>query len=320
MQTETTDSHRSAPLWLVMTAFAAVYLIWGSTYLGIRYAVETIPPFLMAGTRNFMAGLLLYAFARTRGDGPPTRAQWRDAAIAGGLMLLIGNGGVTWAEQMIPSSVAALLVALTPVWMVLFDWLRPQGRRPGPIVALGLAVGFAGTAMLAGGRWNGAGPNYGWGVAALMAASICWALGSIFNRSANKPASPFLSVAMQMIAGGTLLLGVSGSTGEWMTFSPGQVTWSSFAAWLYLMLAGSIIGFTAYVWLLHATTPARVATYAYVNPFIAVLLGCTIGREPFSQDVFIAGAMIITAVVLVLRGGTAKAAAKTVAPPCEEIA
>jgi drug/metabolite transporter (DMT)-like permease len=107
-----------------------VYLIWGSTYLGIRYAVETIPPFLMAGTRTFMAGLLLYAFARTRGDGPPTRAQWRDAAIAGGLMLLIGNGGVTWAEQMIPSSVAALLVALTPVWMVLFDWLRPQGRRP----------------------------------------------------------------------------------------------------------------------------------------------------------------------------------------------
>jgi drug/metabolite transporter (DMT)-like permease len=306
MQTETTDSHRSAPLWLLVAAFAAVYLIWGSTYLGIRYAVESIPPFLMAGTRNFIAGLLLYAFARMRGDGPPTRAQWRDAAIAGGLMLMIGNGGVTWAEQMIPSSVTALLIALTPVWMVLFDWLRPRGTRPGPVVLLGLAVGFAGTAMLAGGRWNGAGPAYGWGVAALMAASICWALGSVFNRNADKPASPFLSVAMQMIAGGGLLLGAATASGEWKTFSASQVTWLSFSAWLYLMLAGSLIGYTAYVWLLHATTPARVATYAYVNPLIAVLLGCTIGREPFSRDVLVAGTLIIAAVVLVLRGGAAK--------------
>jgi drug/metabolite transporter (DMT)-like permease len=320
MQTETTDAHRSAPLWLVVAAFAAIYVIWGSTYIAIRYAVESIPPFLMAGTRNLVAGLLLFAFARARGAGLPTRAQWRDAVIAGGLMLMIGNGGVTWAEQMIPSSVTALLIALTPVWMVLFDWLRPRGTRPGPVVLLGLAVGFAGTAMLAGGRWNGAESNYGWGVAALMAASICWALGSVFNRSADKPASPFLSVAMQMMAGGALLLGAAGASGEMKTFSPGQVTWLSFNAWLYLMLAGSIVGYTAYVWLLHATTPARVATYAYVNPLIAVLLGCTIGREPFSRDVFIAGAMIIAAVVLVLRGGSPQATAKTFTPPCEEVA
>lgn len=280
MQTETTDSHRSAPLWLVVAAFAAVYVIWGSTYLAIRYAVETIPPLLMAGSRHLVAGLLLFAFARARGAGPPTHAQWRDAVIAGALMLMIGNGGVTWAEQVISSSVTALLIGLTPVWMVLFDWLRPRGKRPGPVVVLGLVVGFTGTALLAGGRWNGAGPNYGWGVAALMAASICWALGSVFNRGANKPASPFLSVAMQMIAGGAMLLGTAGASGELKTFSPGQVTWLSFGSWLYLMLAGSIIGYTAYVWLLHATMPARVATYAYVNPLIAVLLGCTIGREP----------------------------------------
>lgn len=311
MQTETTDSHRSAPLWLVAAAFAAVYVIWGSTYLAIRYAVESIPPFLMAGTRNLVAGLLLFVFARVRGAGSPTRLHWHDAVIAGGLMLTIGNGGVTWAEQTISSSVAALLVGLTPVWMVLFDWLRPRGSRPGPVVTLGLAVGFTGVALLAVGRPNGANSSYGWGVAAVIAASIGWSLGSIFNRSANKPAGPFLAVAMQMMAGGALLLGLAVAAGELKQFSFAQVTWLSFGAWLYLMIAGSVIAYTAYVWLLHATTPARVATYAYVNPLIAVLLGCTIGREPFSQDVLIAGAMIIAAVVLVLRGGTAKAQSKT---------
>ena len=134
------------PVWGVIAAFAAVYVIWGSTYLGIRYAVESIPPFLMAGTRNLTAGLMLYAFARARGGATPSRVEWRDAAITGGLLLAVGNGGVTWAEQVIPSSVTALLVALTPLWMVLFDWLRPRGIRPRPFVVAGLAVGFVGVA------------------------------------------------------------------------------------------------------------------------------------------------------------------------------
>lgn len=305
-----TDSHRHAPLWLVVAAFAAVYVIWGSTYLAIRYAVESIPPFLMAGTRHFVAGLLLFTFTWARGNGPPTRLQWRDAVIAGGLMLTIGNGGVTWAEQTISSSVAALLVGLTPVWMVLFDWLRPGGVRPVPLVGLGLATGFAGVALLAGGRPDGADSTYGWGVAAVIAASVGWSLGSVFNRGANKPAGPFLAVAIQMMAGGVLLLGLAAASGEWRQFSFAQVTWISFGAWLYLMVAGSVVAYTAYVWLLHATTPARVATYAYVNPLIAVLLGCTIGREPFSRDVLVAGTLIIAAVVMVLRGGAAQAQAK----------
>ncbi len=306
MKTATTNASRFPPLWLVITAFAAVYLIWGSTYLAIRYAVESIPPFLMAGTRNLVAGLLLFAFARARGAGWPTRRQWRDAVIAGGLMLTIGNGGVTWAEQTISSSVAALLIGLTPVWMVLFDWLRPHGVRPTPLVLLGLAVGFTGVALLAGGHPNGAGSTYGWGVVAVLSASIGWSFGSVFNRSANKPDGPFLAVAIQMIAGGAMLLGLSVAVGEWGNFSFAQVTMLSFGAWLYLMVAGSIIAYTAYVWLLHATTPARVATYAYVNPLIAVLLGCTIGREPFSREVLMAGGLIIAAVVLVLRGATTK--------------
>jgi len=301
----------------VMAAFAAVYIIWGSTYLGIRYAVESIPPFLMAGTRNLAAGLLLYAFARARGATAPSRVEWRNAAITGGLLLTIGNGGVTWAEQVIPSGVTALVVALTPLWMVLFEWLRPEGVRPRPYVIAGLVVGFAGVALLAHGHGNYAGPAYGWGIAALMAASMSWALGSIFNRQARKPASPLLGVAMQMIAGGALLLCLAAARGEAGQFSFHQVTLLSAGAWAYLTAFGSLVGFTCYVWLLHASTPARVATYAYVNPFIAVLLGCTIGHETFSHELFVAGVLIIAAVVLIVRGGVSKVEPTT---QCEEVA
>ena len=305
------------PVWGVMAAFAAVYVIWGSTYLGIRYAVETIPPFLMAGTRNLAAGLLLYAFARARGGPAPSRLEWRNAAIAGGLMLALGNGGVTWAEQVIPSSVTALVVALTPVWMVLFDWLRPGGQSPRPFVITGSTVGFIGVALLGHGHGDHRGPAYDWGIAALLMASIGWAFGSIFNRQARKPESPMLGVAMQMIAGGTLMLGFAAVRGEAAQFAFDRVTPLSMGAWLYLTVFGSLVGYTCYVWLLHATTPTRVATYAYVNPFIAVLLGCTVGHEPFSHELFMAGVLIIAAVVLIVRGGAAKAEPAT---QCEEVA
>jgi drug/metabolite transporter (DMT)-like permease len=315
MKSETSSA--TAATGSIVVAFAAVYLIWGSTYLGIRYAVESIPPFLMAGSRNLAAGLLLYAIARARNHTPPSRVEWRDAAIAGGLMLALGNGGVTWAEQVIPSGVTALLVALTPVWMVLLDWLRPGGVRPRPFVVLGLAVGILGVALLAHGGGNHSGAGYEWGIAALMLASVGWACGSIFNRQARKPASPLLGVAMQMIAGGLLMLGFAVVRGEMALFSTDRITWLSAGSWVYLTVAGSMVGYTAYVWLLHASTPARVATYAYVNPLIAVLLGCTVGHEPFSHDLFVAGALIIAAVVLIVRGGAARTNATT---QCEEVA
>ncbi len=315
MKNETVTS--TALAWRVVMAFAAVYVIWGSTYLGIRYAVESIPPFLMAGTRNLAAGLLLYALARARGSARPTPVEWRDATVAGGLMLALGNGGVTWAEQVIPSGMTALLVALTPVWMVLLDWLRPGGTRPRPFVVAGLLVGFLGVALLARGEGNHSNPAYDWGIVALMLASLGWASGSIFNRQARKPASPLLGVSMQMMAGGTLLLGFASVRGEAAQFSMDRVTGLSAGAWLYLTVAGSMIGYTAYVWLLHASTPARVATYAYVNPFIAVMLGCTIGHETFSHELFVAGVLIITAVILIVRGGAAKA---DPAIQCEEVA
>ena len=318
MKTQATGSdspaHRHEPVWLVVTAFAAVYLIWGSTYLGIRFAIQSIPPFLMAGGRNLAAGLVLFVFARLRGTAAPSMTQWRDATIAGILMLAIGNGGVSWAEQYVPSGTAALLVALTPLWMVLMDWLRPGGIRPRVLVSAGLAVGIAGVALLARGHGEHHEAAYGWSVAALMASSISWAFGSIFNRSARKPSSPFLGVAMQMITGGSVLLGVSAIQGEFMQFHFAQITSVSFGSWLYLTIAGSLIGYTAYIWLLHASTPARVATYAYVNPLIAVLLGCTLGHEIFSHELLVAGALIIVAVVLIVRGG-AQSGAKTTAQP-----
>ena len=294
---------KSPPAWGVIAAFAAVYVIWGSTYLGIRYAIETIPPYLMAGTRFVAAGLVLFVFARVRGAAMPSRLEWRDATIAGCLMLTVGNGGLTWAEQAIPSSVAALLIALTPLWMVLFDWLRPGGSRPRVMVFAGLAVGLAGVALLARGNSESPSTARGWSVAVLMAASISWAFGSIFNRQARKPLSPLLGVGMQMIAGGGLLFALAIARGELAQFSFAQITALSFWAWLYLTVAGSLIAYTAYVWLLHASTPARVATYAYVNPLIAVLLGCTIGAEPFSNELFAAGALIVVAVALIVRSG-----------------
>ena len=316
MKTETTGSasstHHNEPVWLVVTAFAAVYLIWGSTYLGIRFAIQSIPPFLMAGGRHLAAGLVLFAFARLRGAAAPSWTQWRDATIAGILMLVIGNGGVSWAEQRVPSGTAALIVALTPLWMVLLDWLRPGGVRPRVLVGAGLAVGIAGVALLARGHGEHHETAYGWSVAALLAASIGWAFGSIFNRSARKPTSPFLGVAMQMITGGVVLFGVSATQGEFAQFHFAQITTVSFGSWLYLTVAGSLIGYTAYIWLLHASTPARVATYAYVNPLIAVLLGCTLGHEIFSHELLVAGALIIVAVVLIVRGG-AQSGARTTA-------
>lgn len=301
---------KHAPLWLVLTAFATVYIVWGSTYLGIRYAVESIPPLLMAATRHLSAGLLLFAFARPRNNAP-SWIEWRDAVISGFLMLTIGNGAVTWAEKNVPSSIAALLVASTPSWMVLFDWLRPRGVRPRAIVIVGLFVGIVGVGLLARGHGEHHEAAYGWSVVALLAASLGWSGGSIFSRHAHKPASPLLGVSMQMIAGGSVLFVLGAARGELNHFSLTQVTALSFGSWLYLAIVGSLITYTAYIWLLHVSTAARVATISYVNPLVAVILGCTLGHEVFSHEMFIAAVLIVVAVALIVRGGM-RTAKKTI--------
>ncbi len=289
--------------WLVIGAFLAIYLIWGSTYLAIRIGVAAIPPFLMAGTRFFVAGALLYGFELIRGARKPTGRQWRDAAVSGGLMLTIGNGGVTWAELTVPSAVAALVAALIPVWMVLLQWALPGGKRPHGATIAGLVIGFFGVGILAELGTGLRGEMNPWGIPALICASLGWAAGSLFNRQSDRPAAPLVGVAMQMLTGGLLLLFVAAVRGEFRGDAMAASTGPALAAWSYLMVAGSLVGYSAYVWLLRVSTPARVATYAYVNPVIALLLGCTLGHEPFSSKLLVATALILAAVILIVKSG-----------------
>ncbi|MCE9611472.1 MAG: EamA family transporter [Chthoniobacter sp.] len=288
------------PLWLVLTAYAVVYVLWGSTYLGIRIAIESIPPLLMAGARFSLAGIVLYTVMRLRGAPRPQPVHWRNAAVVGAGLLLVGNGGLTWAERTVPSNIAALIIASTPLWMILFDWLRPGGHRPHRTVFAGLLLGFAGVGLIIASK-DHAGHHVAepLGAFILLAAALCWAAGSVFSRHAAQSSSALLAVAMQMIAGGTLLLLAGCFLGEPHRFDFATITPASRLAFLYLFICGSLIGFTAYVWLLQVSSPARVSTYAFVNPLIAVLLGRIVLHETLPGTVVAAAALIIAAVVLI---------------------
>ncbi len=284
----------------LLFAFAAVYIIWGSTYLAIRVAVETLPPFLMAGTRFLIAGAAMIAWTRSRGAVPPTKAHWRTATIVGGCLLLGGNGGVVWAEQRVPSSLAALLVSMTPIWMVLLEWARPRGTRPGRMALAGLCAGFAGVALLVGPSHGGArdlaDPV---GTLALLIASFSWAVGSLIARNAPLPDSPMLATGMEMLMGGVWLLAAGLLTGEWSRVQPQQFSGASMGAFLYLIVFGSFIGFSSYVYLLRTTTVARASTYAYVNPVVAVFLGWIVLHEAITLRTLAAAGVIVASVALI---------------------
>lgn len=292
MTSETGQPSRAA----VAAALAAVYVVWGSTYLAIRFAVETLPPFLMAGVRFTVAGLILYGWRRAVGFGRPTAREWRAATVVGGLMLLCGNGGVVWAEQWIESGTAALIVASVPLWMVLMDWLRPGGRRPRATVWLGILVGLAGVGLLLG--VPDPGPNYLAGGIVLVLASVAWAAGSLYSRSASLPA-PLLATGMQMLAGGGLLLLAGLVTGEASAVDPASFSTRSLLALLYLIVFGSLIGYSAYVWLLRVTPAAIASTYAYVNPLVAVLLGWLLAGEQMNARIILASLVIVGGVALI---------------------
>ena len=291
------------PRWQVLLAFAAVYIIWGSTYLGIRVAVESIPPFSMAGARALTAGALLYIWARWRGAVHPEPVHWREAAVIGGFLLLGGNGLVSWAEQHVPSGVSALIVGSTPLWMVLLEWLWHSGPRPTVGIVSGLVVGFVGLGFLvAPGNLGDGGRVDLHGAIALLCAAFLWATGSLYSRRARLPSSQLLGAAMEMIAGGALLLIAGGALGEWKHFTLAGVSSHSLIAWVYLTTFGSLVGFTAYVWLLQVTTPARASTYAYVNPVVAVLLGwAVVGERITTRTLFAAAAIIVAVVIIVTR-------------------
>jgi len=283
----------------IWTALLAVYVVWGSTYLAIRVAVQTLPPFLMAGIRHLTAGALLYAFAIRRGDWKndrPTRAGWRAATIIGAALLLGGNGGVVWAEQYVSSGLAALFISTLPIWIAVLDRVV-YGQPIVPRVVAGLVLGFAGVALLIGRvETGGAEP---WSALALLVASLSWASGSLYARTAPLPRRPLVGTAMQMLAGGFCLLVVSLVTGEPARLHPGAFTPQAVAAVVYLTLAGSLIGFTAYVWLLGTAPISLVSTYAYVNPVVAVLLGWALLGEPLTPRLAVAGTAIVLAVALI---------------------
>ena len=286
---------------MVLLAFAAVYVVWGSTYLAIRIGIESFPPLILAGLRHITVGLLLYPVLRWKTGIRPTAANWRAAVVTGTLLLFVGNGGVSWAEQLVPSGITALLVATVSLWLVIVDWLRPGGVRPVPRVVVGLLMGFAGLALLVGpARLGGAGRVDPLGAAVLVIASLAWACGSLYSKHGGMPSSAMLGVAMQSFAGGVILLVAGVLTGEFHALHLGTVSLRSWLALVYLIVFGSGIGFSAYIYILHKSTAARVATYAFVNPVVALFLGWLIASETITLRTVIAAAVILTAVILVI--------------------
>jgi drug/metabolite transporter (DMT)-like permease len=288
----------AVPMAHVAIALATVYVLWGSTYLAMRLAIATIPPFTMAAARHFTAGVILYAIARLRGAPRPRLAHWRSTAIIGALLLLLGNGGVVWAEQRVSSGMAALLICSEPMWIVLFAWLRRDGRRPSPLVVAGLLVGFAGLVLLVRPGHDGMLVDR-LGAAAVLISSISWAAGSLYVQRATLPSSPLLATAMQMLCGGGLLFAAGALTGEPARFALSQVSAGSALAVLYLIVFGSLIGFTAYTWLLRSASPVLVSTYAYVNPVVAVFLGWMLVHEPVTSGTLLGAAVILAGVALI---------------------
>ena len=297
---DTRFSPASAPRWLVLAAFAAVYVLWGSTYLAIRYAIETIPPFLMAGGRFLIAGGILYVWARWRGAARPSRVHWRSAFIVGTLLLVLSNGAVTWAEQTVPSGITSLIVCTVPLWMVMLEWAFFGGGRPSPGVLVGVVLGLAGVIWLIGpGEISGADRVDPAGAAALLAAPIAWGFGSLWSRQATLPKEPLLAIGMEMVAGGALLLLLGLATGELPHLHIAQISARSYAGLFYLVIFGALIGFTAYLWLLRVATAASVSTHSFVNPVIAVLLGWAVAGEAVTTRMLLASAVIIAAVALI---------------------
>lgn len=306
---------------LIVAAFAAVYLIWGSTYLGIRFAIDSMPPLLMAGTRSVLAGAVLLAWARGVRHEPAAPARgWWHALVVGGGLLLVGNGGVTLAEQYVPSGLASLLVATVPMWLAVLGWAAGVGARPRPLVWLGLALGLAGVALLAGGPAEApSGPagqpgHYGLGTGLLLAASLTWAATSLYSKKNAIAPTVLVGVGMQMLCGGALLCAASALTGELQTLDLAHITPRAWGAWLYLIGAGSLVGFTAYAWLLQAVEPTLVGTYAFVNPVVAVALGWAFAGEHLTAAMGGGAALIVVAVALVVLGQRPKAPKEEAAP------
>jgi len=286
----------------ILAAYGAIYFIWGSTYLGIRFTVETMPPFLSGGLRFLVAGAVLFVWTLYRGSERPTTAGWLNAAKLAGIMIFLGYGGVMWAEQVVPSGIAALIISVEPLWFFVLDWLVFKSARPRFKEWAGLALGFAGTLYLAfgeGGASFEAVPGYRIGTVVIFFSTLAWVFGSLLSRKTRIADSTLLGTGMQMLAGGILLSAGGLALGEGARFLLSEVTLKSWLALAYLSVFGSIVAFTAFVWLLKFEPASRVATHAFVNPVVAVFLGWILGGEQVTSRMLVAAIVIVASVMLI---------------------
>ncbi len=292
-------------IWL---ALLALYLVWGSTYLAIRFTVETIPPFMSAGLRFLVSGAILLVWRFLAGDALPTRPQWRSTAIVGIFLLLGGNGLVSFAERVVPSGVAALIIGSVPLWMVGIEAVRPGGVKPNGQAILGLLVGFGGIFLLTGpSELTGNGHTFDpLGIGTLLTAAFLWSVGSIYSRNADMPRSSLVATGAEMLSGSLALFLVSGLTGEWNGFSFAHIALPSWLGLVYLITFGSLIGFVSYGWLLQNAPVSLVATYAYVNPLVAVFWGALFANEMINARILTAGLVIIGSVALINQAKSSK--------------
>jgi drug/metabolite transporter (DMT)-like permease len=294
----------SSRMLLTVGAFAAVYLIWGSTYLAILYSLESFPPFIMLGIRFGVAGLLLLAVLRLRGVQMPGTAEIKSSMLLGALMLGVGTGSIAWAEKFIPTGLAALLVATVPLWIVLLQWIWLKDTRPRTVVLLALVAGLAGVMLVVPAPdLTTTGTMYFVAVGVALVGSLSWSIGSLLGKRLNMPSSPFMAAALQMIFGGLFLTLLGFSVGEHHVFSVSGITTTSVLSVLYLIVFGSLIGFSAFVWLLKHVPPARVATYAFVNPIVAVVLGTLVAGEALTPRIGLAGLLLVTSVMVIVSSG-----------------
>jgi drug/metabolite transporter (DMT)-like permease len=294
------NEQRRAAVTLVVLAFAAIYLIWGSTFLAIRWVVAEVPPVLMAGARFVVAGAILCAAAALRGAARPSWTQWGAAAVVG-FLLFEGNALVGWATRRVPSGLAALMLATIPLWMSGMDSLRPGAARLSVRQKAGFALGLAGMVVLVGpGKLLGAGSIDPWAAGALVLSALSWSVGSLLSRRLPRSADPIAAAGMPMVAGGAVLLAYALLAGDAAGVVSAGVSWRVALSWGYLVVFGSVVAFTAYSWLLGRVAPARVSTYAFVNPVVALALGALVADEPLNARNVLAAVLIVGAVALIV--------------------
>lgn len=290
--------------WLILAAFACVYFIWGSSYIGIHFALDTIPPFMMSGLRFVLGGGLLVSWMLLRGAPLPSRIHWRSAFFIGFIMFVVNNGGIVWAEyQGVPTGIVALLIATVPIWVVLFTWWSGGGRPTRRVVA-GILLGFIGVTLLIGpANLSSDQPFAILPTLVVLGCGCAWAFGSVYIKTAPLPESALMSTGMQLLAGGVMQMGLALLTGELAAFDPAAVSVTSWFAMVYLAIFSSIIAFSAFIWLMRVEPAERVATYAYVNPVIAVLLGWLLAGETLSPLMIVAAGVIVASVILIISRG-----------------